>query len=321
MFNRRNKDYNFLATYKKSKDVFIKPKLKWYFGLWKNEHNLPVWRRGNTIHFGKWNERIDKYNWALLESSEWNELGKENHPILSKIIKPSYELPRWLSFYFFNSDIVWKTKWSEDDFRYEYPSHFGIIFFGLCFSLTAYIPKEYEKDYTCQDDYWESILTYQYYDGDLEKTNERMGYYNSLKDSNFRFCFNPRFLKNEEDRNKLKEIQAKKIIEIAKDEEEKEKNRTYGIYADIINTNEKTVDGIYKVKYNDKVLIYKKKDDCEKVLNNLKKVQYKKNGILKDFNYKMYIGDKDSFLEWDSCNLYKSAIIDKNINILENIDA
>ena len=33
-------------TYRKVKGVFVRPRLKVYFGLWKNDPNLPVWRRG-----------------------------------------------------------------------------------------------------------------------------------------------------------------------------------------------------------------------------------------------------------------------------------
>ena len=33
-------------TYNKAKDVFVKPKLMWYFGKWRHDPCLPVWRRG-----------------------------------------------------------------------------------------------------------------------------------------------------------------------------------------------------------------------------------------------------------------------------------
>ena len=37
-------------TYNKVKKVFIKPKLYFKFGLWRNDHCLPVWRRGPIIN-------------------------------------------------------------------------------------------------------------------------------------------------------------------------------------------------------------------------------------------------------------------------------
>ena len=215
------KPYRFLYVWKQCHGAFIKPKLKWYFGSWRREGNLPVWRRGNTIHFGKYGERNDEYDYAKLVSSEWTEEGKKNHPIISKFLKPTYELPYWLSFYFFNSDIMYKTKWSEDDYRYEFPAHITLVFFGLALSVTAYIPMVDENDWTVQDDYWESLLTYNYYNGDLKKVNDVMGCWNSYGDKNFRFRFQPRFLTNVFDRYNLMAIQNR-ALETIKEKEESE---------------------------------------------------------------------------------------------------
>lgn len=201
----------FLTEWKKTKGKFIKPKLHWYFGSWWKEGNLPVWRRGNIIHFGEYKERNDTYNYAKLVSSEWTEEGKKNHPILSKLVKPAYQLPNWLSFYFFNSDIMYKTKWEDDDYRYEYPAHITLVIFGFTISVTAYIPKQDDNDWTCNDDYWESLLTYNHYNGDLKKVNDMMGYWNKPDDSNFRFRFQPRFLASSVDRDDLVTLQAEKL--------------------------------------------------------------------------------------------------------------
>ena len=202
------KELRFLYVWKQCHGAFIRPKLKWYFGSWRMEGNLPVWRRGNTIHFGDYKERNDTYDYARLVKSEWTEEGKKNHPFLSKFLKPTYELPYWLSFYFFNSDIMYKTKWSEDDFRYEYPAHITLVIFGFAISVTAYIPKVDENDWTCQDDYWESLLTFNHYGGDIKKTNDVMGWWNKPGDKNFRFRFQPRFLTSIVDRDDLIELQA-----------------------------------------------------------------------------------------------------------------
>ena len=205
------KEWKFLYTWKQCHGAFIRPKLKWYFGPWWKEGNLPVWRRGNTIHFGKYKERNDTYDYAKLVSSEWTEEGKKNHPFLSKFLKPTYELPYWLSFYFFNSDIMYKTKWTEDDYRYEYPAHITLVIFGFAISVTAYIPKDDENDWTCQDDYWESLLTFNHYGGDIKKTNEVMGWWNKPGDKNFRFRFQPRFLTSTVDRDDLVALQAEQL--------------------------------------------------------------------------------------------------------------
>lgn len=210
------KEFRFLYVWKQCHGAFIRPKLKWYFGSWRKEGNLPVWRRGNTIHFGKYKERNNTYDYARLVSSEWTEEGKKNHPILSKLVKPTYELPYWLSFYFFNSDIMWKIKWSRDDFRYEYPAHITLVIFGLALSVTAYIPKANEDDWTAQDDYWESLLTFNHYGGDIKKTNEVMGWWNKPDDKNFRFRFQPRFLKSTVDQDDLIALQAEMLDGIRK---------------------------------------------------------------------------------------------------------
>lgn len=214
------KRWRFLYVWRRCHGAFVKPKLKWYFGLWRHEGNLPVWRRGNTIHFGEYKERNDTYDYAKLVSSEWTEEGKKNHPILSKLVKPTYVLPNWLSFYFFNSDIMYKSKWSEDDFRYEFPAHITLVIFGFAISVTAYIPKQNENDWTCQNDYWESLLTFNYYDGDIKKTNEVMGWWNKPGDDNFRFRFQPRFLTSAVDRDVLVDLQAKQLEKIKKETEE-----------------------------------------------------------------------------------------------------
>ena len=125
-----------------------------------------------------------------------------------------------MSFYFFNSDIMYKSKWSDDDFRYEFPAHITLVIFGFAISVTAYIPKQNENDWTCQDDYWESLLTFNYYDGDIKKTNEVMGWWFKPGDDNFRFRFQPRFLTSAVDRDVLVDLQAKQLEKIKKETEE-----------------------------------------------------------------------------------------------------
>ena len=212
-----NKMSKFLSEWKKTNGKFIKPKLHWYFGSWYREGNLPVWRRGNTIYFGK--NHYDKnktyvkeyettYDYAKLVKSEWTEEGKKNHPFLSRFLKPVYELPYWLSFYFFNSDIMYKTKWEDDDYRYEYPAHITLVIFGFAISITAYIPKQNEN------------LTYNHYNGDLKTVNDVMGCWNKPGDKNFRFRFQPRFLTSAVDRDVLVDLQAKQLEKIKKETEE-----------------------------------------------------------------------------------------------------
>lgn len=203
------KRYKFLYEWKEVRKKFIRPKFHWFIGKWRSEPNLPVWRRGNVINFGKYNERKNEWDYARLVSSKWTESGKKNHPIISKFLKPTYVLPYWMSCYFFNQDIIWKTREQDYDFRYEHPAHITFVIFSLCVSITAYISPLNADDWTCQDDYWESLLTYKYYNGDLKKTNTMMGWWGTPGTDSFKFRFQPRFLKNEEDRDALVIIQEK----------------------------------------------------------------------------------------------------------------
>lgn len=113
-------------TWERAKDLFVKPSLKVYFGKWRNDPNLPVWRRGPTIHLRR--------------------KGKVK----------SITLPIWLRFYIINSDV--RYKWKFDDIRYEFPPQFTIVAFGLSLSLTLHSPTN--TAYSCDDYYWESLLYY-----------------------------------------------------------------------------------------------------------------------------------------------------------------
>ena len=338
--------HHFIDTWKKSKDTFIKPKFRWYFGTWRKESNLPVWRRGPIIYLGrnryvyKGNNGVNRleadeyhcyikeyeehWNWAKLESCEWTEEGKKRHPIISKLFKPAYELPIWLAFHWYNDDIMYKTKWDEDDFRYEFPSHFTIVFFFFFLSITAYVPKENEDDWLCDDEYWESILTYQYYKGDLEKTNGACGWYNRPGEKGFRFKFNPRFLKNKEDRDKLKAIQDSMIPDIIekykKEEEERLENQLFAIQVTSSNVDDNKFDGWFCATYNGKKLLYESEEERNKAYENLKtNIKRKVQGVLKNIEYKKTFADKRYSLDWKTMNVNKSDLIDKNIDIAEHV--
>ena len=209
------KEGKFLYEWKRTRGAFKRPRLRWYFGPWSREGNMPFWRTGNTIHFCKKEYRNDKYSAIRLESSEWTEEGKKRHPILSRLVKPTYELPLWLSFYFFNHDIYWKTREREEDFRYEWPAHITLVFFGLALSVTAYIPMENDRDWSVEDDYWESLLTYNYFNGDLKKTNDEMGGW-YLSPGKTVPSFRTSFLTNQVDRDDLWALQREELEKMNK---------------------------------------------------------------------------------------------------------
>lgn len=184
-------------TYNKVKKVFIKPKLHCKFGLWRNDHCLPVWRRGPTIRIFS-NKFIYKHsyivrNWVNIteykkgdkmkngEIAKWNIGTFNQHKLPGNLkdwdrvwnrdfrnklkkwhlnwIKPSYQLPIFFAFHIFNHDFYWKTKWTSYDFRYEYPPQFTIVAFGLSLSFWLKFPG---NDAFNEDQYWEGILHYLY---------------------------------------------------------------------------------------------------------------------------------------------------------------
>lgn len=143
MFNIfKHKPFRIYETYNKVNDVFVEPKLKWKLGLWKNDPNLPVWTR-------EFRKKLRKRGLSWLPTQ--------------------IHLPLWLSFYLYNEDLCWKTKYS--DYRYEFPPQFTIVLFGI--SLSVWLVNPFENDGDDMD-YWESILWYIHYK-DLSKVDENMG--------------------------------------------------------------------------------------------------------------------------------------------------
>lgn len=200
-------------TYNKAKDVFVRPKLKVYFGKWFNTPGLPVWRCGPLICLGRDPYRYDTNCYFVLNETKihdgydtWvNSDGKEMKRERFKLIKhklpgglksgdlvwkreirkelrkyklswiqPIIQLPIWLSFHIFNWDVCYK--WKYDTIRYEFPPQFTIVFFGLALTILA-IPEP-EDDDDCPDHYWESLLSYLYQEeceGSIAKTLEFCG--------------------------------------------------------------------------------------------------------------------------------------------------
>lgn len=179
-------------TYNKVKDVFVKPKIGFYWGKWRNDPCLPCYRCGPTIslvNVFKWDKtyrvqdvvkvkgKLEKItlpdgattNIQCYERSEhklpggltsWDYMWKRAYrKKLRKFglgwLKPRYTLPIWFAFHIFNHDLFYKTKWTAYDFRYEFPPQFTIVLFGISFSWWLKAPE-------LADFYWEGILHYLY---------------------------------------------------------------------------------------------------------------------------------------------------------------
>lgn len=175
-------------TYNEVKDVFKKPVLRWSFRKWTKSSLLPVWRRGNSIRLGKYGEYESEWHWAKMVSCSWNELGKKKHPFISKLFKPLYFLPIWCSFYFFNHDVFFKTKY--DEVRFEFPPQLSIVFFGWSLNFWLTNPTRNPR---YDDDYWESILTY-LDNQDLDETRKELGAW-TLEDGTEEEVLHKEFLK------------------------------------------------------------------------------------------------------------------------------
>lgn len=182
-------------TYRKAKEVFVKPKIGFFIGKWRSDPCLPVWRRGPTFTLGSPYSKRNRarvynvrncVNFKYKTTYETNKNGK-TYPInhwdtsyhklpkgiydwdlvwtskfrrkLRKFglgwLRFQYNLPIWLAFHIFNHDLYYKTKWTSTDFRYEFPPQFTIVFFGFACSWWLRAPE-------MQDSYWECMLHYLY---------------------------------------------------------------------------------------------------------------------------------------------------------------
>ena len=174
-------------TYKKVKHVFKKPKLHWKLGLWKHDPCLPMWRRGPYIKLGKhrkhyyetpgivhvktgvtyWTDSKGKKHEMPCYSMFKHKMPCKyawNRNIRLKLrkfglswIPPVIQLPMWLSFHVFNHDMIWKTKF--EDYRFEFPPQFTIVFFGISLSFWLQAPVDKDDPFVYYS-YWESILWY-----------------------------------------------------------------------------------------------------------------------------------------------------------------
>lgn len=187
-------------TYNKAKEFFTAPTVHFSFGKWKNNHCLPVWRRGPIIKLGgsvfNHNAKCylvkDRVSICTGQTPYTNSKGEtyyhktyaytEPHKLprglkqgdvvwrrdirkkLKKFglgwIKPQYKLPIWLAFHIFNHDVGWKTKYG--DTRYEYAPQFTIVFFGLAFSVWLKAPA-CKTSHFHDDQYWEGVIDYSFY--------------------------------------------------------------------------------------------------------------------------------------------------------------
>ena len=195
----------FLKEYRKVKDVFVKPKIKFYFT--RNKHKPWIWLtnkfgwtpkykcyypKDEVLVFDGYAEEfrgipVKKY------SSSKHKLPKGvsiyepvwNRNIRKKwwsFIPPVIKLPSWMNFKFTNRDIIWKTKW--DDYRYEFPAIISLTLFGFEFGIMS----------SDDDDYWESLLTWDTCK-DVKELDGIMGKWHLLNSDTYENRVKPEFFK------------------------------------------------------------------------------------------------------------------------------
>lgn len=179
-------------TYNKVKDVFTKPKLHFKFSRWQSSPNLPVWRRGPHIYlvnqfknknvyrinncvnvkvgtstyttYDDKERTCDRYEFSCHELPKGYKQGdlvwkRDIRKKLKKFklswLNPVIKLPIWLSFHFWSHDLWYKTKWTDTDFRFEFPPQMTLVVFGYAFSWWLKAPGD-------DNFYWEGVLHYLY---------------------------------------------------------------------------------------------------------------------------------------------------------------
>lgn len=208
-------------SWKRAKGVFVRPRLHIYFGKWRSDPSLPMWRRGPLIYLFR-RKNLYKYTYYLKDSvmiytgTKTFKLGDKEyeskcynwaarHKLPGKLkrdtlmwksdirkklkkwhlswLPPVINLPLWMQFHIVNLDVMWKTKF--DEIRYEYPPQFSIIAFGLSLTFTLHCPTK--DKYANDDHYWESLLNYIFdKEPSIGKAVETAGVWSILNDDGTR---------------------------------------------------------------------------------------------------------------------------------------
>lgn len=148
-------------TYNKVKDVFKRPRIRFWCGLYKKCPHFNIYQT-KWIRIGK----RGTYYWCRNGRYVWDLDYMHKHPIFTRLFKPIYCIPNWLNISFKSTDAVYKHK-----FQYtylEYPPHVILYLFGFLFLWVLDAPNGNT------DDYWESIETY-LEDPDIQSVDDKMG--------------------------------------------------------------------------------------------------------------------------------------------------
>lgn len=108
-------------TYNKVKDYYVRPRIVWYFGKYKNDPSYIIRKKPQVKLFGK-----------------------------------RFELPYWLKFEYDSYDVIYKYKWNQ--VRFEYPPKMSLVLFGI--SLSIWLKPPTDDIEAMEYAYWESLINW-----------------------------------------------------------------------------------------------------------------------------------------------------------------
>lgn len=148
-------------TYNKVKEVFKRPRLKFWCGRYNKCPHFNIYQP-RWIQLGK----RGTYYWCRDKKYIWDYNYAIKHPIFTRLFKPVYIIPDWLNVSFRSTDVVYKHKFQ---FTYlDYPPQVIFYMFGFLFLWQLVAPEG------CTEDYWESIEEY-LKDPDIQSVDDKMG--------------------------------------------------------------------------------------------------------------------------------------------------
>lgn len=126
---------------------FIRPKLKLYIG--KVKHGTPYFLPRNWVKF----TREDALRKATEDTENVRHINYGLNPIdlVDSYMGYTKAVPKKIGFDFVN--LGWKTKWEDDDFRFEWSPIWSFVFFRWQICLFFVVPH--------MSNYWASWLYYE----------------------------------------------------------------------------------------------------------------------------------------------------------------
>jgi hypothetical protein len=152
--------YRFLKVFL---SPFKRPKIKFYFG--KITFGTPYFYPRKWVKTSKKKaheitlEKIKKFEEKSKKHPEYNHI-PTYEDIYKNVINSHHAVPKKIGFDFVS--LGYKTKWSHDDYRFEYGPLFSFVFFKFQFVIYLKVPEI--------NLYWEGWL---FYENETDKTKSK----------------------------------------------------------------------------------------------------------------------------------------------------